>query len=76
MSRRKLLWMKRAEKGDVETMFPHRNVEGLGRRGTGAVEKSSGAGKGAGKICTRAMSTEMRSKIKRWISEPAKKKKR
>ena len=73
MSRRKLMWLKNAEKGDVETMFPHRNVEGLGRAGTGAVEKSSGAGKGAGKICTRAMSTEMQAKVRRWISDPKKK---
>ena len=74
MSRRKLLWRKRDLQGDVETMFPHSNVEGLGRRGTGAVEKTSGVGKGIGNICTRAMSTEMQMKIKRWISETPKRK--
>lgn len=73
MSRRNLLWKKKDGQGDVEGMFPHSNVEGLGRAGTGALEKSSGAGKGIGTICTRAMSTEMQSKIKRWISEKPKK---
>jgi hypothetical protein len=72
MSRRKLLWLKRVEQGDVEMMFPHRNVEGRGVWGTGVAEKSKGAGKGVGTICTRAMSTEMQSKIKRWVSEPRK----
>jgi len=73
MSRRKLLWRKKDGQGDVETMFPHSNVEGLGRSGTGAVEKSSGVGKGVGQICTRAMSDEMQAKIRRWISEQPKK---
>ena len=74
MSRRKLSWLKKVEQGDVEMMFPHRNVEGRGVRGTGVAEKTSGAGKGTGKICTRAMSVEMQSKIKRWVSEPRKRK--
>ena len=76
MSRRKLLWKKRDTQGDVETMFPHGNVEGRGIRGTGAVEKTSGVGKGIGNICTRAMSTEMQMKIKRWISDIGTKKRR
>lgn len=76
MSRRKLLWIKKDAQGDVEIMFPHKNVAGLGVRGTGVTEKSSGAGKGTGTICTRAMSTEMQLKIKRWISDIGKKKRK
>ena len=74
MSRRKLLWKKRDTQGDVAAMFPTKNIEGRGIRGTGALEKTSGVGKGIGNICTRAMSTEMQLKIRRWISETPKRK--
>ena len=74
MSRRKLLWKKRDTQGDVAAMFPTKNIEGRGIRGTGVTEKASGAGKGTGTICTRAMSTEMQAKVRRWISETPKRK--
>jgi len=76
MGRRRLLWEKKSRQGDVGGMIPNRNVEGRGVSGTGVDGNTLTPGKGAGTICTRAMSPEMEQKVTRWAREASTKKRR
>lgn len=76
MGRRRVLWVKKSLQGDVDRMIPRRDVQGLGIRGTGIEGSTLTPGKGAGNICTRAMSLKKETMIKRWAVEFGKKKRR
>lgn len=69
MSRRRTMWRKKATSDTFDKMIPTKNVQGLGKFGTGLETKSKGAGKGVGKICTRPMTSEKEDKIRRWLTQ-------
>lgn len=63
------MWRKKATSDTFDKMIPTKNVQGLGKFGTGLETKSKGAGKGVGKICTRPMTSEKEDKIRRWLTQ-------